>query len=129
MYPPIYTTCNNAPGVQSVLGGSPVRLYPFGEAPTKVEKPYAVYTVLTGVPENSLSCVPGIDRWTLTVDVYGVTESSAWLVAEEIRDAVEPVAYVTSWGPQGRDPDTRLFRVNMVLDWYANRNEDSVGPT
>ncbi|EPN30837.1 hypothetical protein A245_45243, partial [Pseudomonas syringae pv. actinidiae ICMP 19096] len=52
MAAPIFAVCAADPAVQALLGTSPTRLYPFGEAPEGVAKPYAVWQVIGGNPEN-----------------------------------------------------------------------------
>lgn len=104
-----------------MLGSSPTRLFPFGEAPEGVEKPYAVWQVVSGAPENYLSGRPDMDGMTLQVDVYGQTGSSARQAAYAIRDAVELVSYLTRWSGESRDTETKNYRVSFDIDWLVPR--------
>ena len=121
MYPPIFATCKAAAAVTALIGASPVRLYPFGEAPAGVTKPYAVWQTVGGSPENCLAGVPDMDGMTIQVDVYGTTATSSRNVAIALRDAIEPVAYVTSWRGESRDPDTNNYRWSFDVDWLIPR--------
>lgn len=121
MAAPIFAVCAADPGVQVLLGVSPTRLYPFGEAPEGVTKPYAVWQVIGGSPENYLAGRPDVDGYTLQVDIYGDTGSSARAVTEAIRDAIELMANITRWGGEGRDPVTKAYRSSFDVDWMVHR--------
>lgn len=122
MTPPIFQLCSQAAAVTALLGsGANLRLYSFGEAPQDVAKPYAVWQLLNGTPENYLAGRPDVDGFTLQVDVYGTTGTSVRQVRDAIRDAVELSAYVTRWGAEGRDPTTKNYRTSFDVDWIVLR--------
>lgn len=118
---PIFSICAADPGVTGLLGSEPTRLYPFGEAPEGVTKPYAVWQVITGSPENYLSGRPDIDGFTLQVDVYAVSGSGARSVTDAISQAIELHAYVVRWGGESKDPETKLYRSSFDIDWLVPR--------
>lgn len=120
MYAPIFTVCSASTAVKAVIG-NPIRLYAFGEAPQGVAKPYAVWQVVGGSPENYLNQVPDADSYSLQVDVYGDNAASVRGVAEALRDAIEPVAYITAWRGESRDTETRDYRYSFDIDWYVLR--------
>lgn len=126
MYPPIFEVCAANASVQDALGSSPCRLYPFGFAESAnggpPALPYAVWQTISGIPENYLERVPDTDSWSIQVDVYGSSPSSARSAAEALRDAIEPVAHVTSLGGETRDPETMNFRYTISVDWIAYRD-------
>jgi hypothetical protein len=121
MYPPIFAVCSASSAVKALVGNSPVRLYPFGEAPQGVIKPYVVWQVIGGSPENYINQVPDVDYYSLQVDVYGDDAASVRGVAEALRDAIEPVAYITAWRGESRDPETRDYRYSFDIDWHVLR--------
>lgn len=122
MKAPIEQVCAADPGVTALLGaGVDLRLYPFGEAPEGVAKPYAVWQLVTGSPENFLAGRPDADSLTLQVDVYGTTSTSVRQVREAIRNAIELQAYVTRWGGEARDTETKNFRTSFDVDWIVRR--------
>lgn len=122
MTPPIVQACLNSPTVTALLGvGTGMRLYSFGEAEQGVAKPYAVWQIVNGTPENYLAGRPDLDGFTLQVDVYATTGDSARKVRDAIRDAVELEAYVTRWGVEGRDPETKNYRASFDVDWKVHR--------
>lgn len=121
MIPPIFPLCNASAAVAALLGANPLRLYPFGEAPQGVIKPYAVWQTITGVPENYLAGRPDADYYTIQLDVYGDTDTQVLAAARAIRDAVELKAYVTAWNGEGRDTETKNYRFTMSIDFIVDR--------
>ncbi|HFS0752972.1 TPA: DUF3168 domain-containing protein [Pseudomonas aeruginosa] len=121
MYPPIFTVAAADPGVTSLIGSNPVRLYPFGEAPQGVVYPYAAWQSFGGLPENYLGTLPDADSYTTQIDVYADTVASARAVAKALRDAIEPMAYVTSWRGESRDTETKKYRFSFDVDWIVQR--------
>jgi len=121
MHPPIFTVCAADPAVTALLGSDTTRLYPWGEAPQGVATPYAVWQVVTGSPGNYLGTRPDIDGFTIQVDVYANTGSTATTVAAAIRDAIEDQAHIVRWGAQETDPDTGRRRLSFDVDWYVPR--------
>lgn len=125
MYPPIFEVCSAHSDVQTNLGSSPCRLYPFGEAPQNVTAPYAVWQLVGGQPENYIDQVPDMDSWSLQIDVYASSVSAARSAGQALRDAIEPTAHITAWGGEGRDPDTNLYRLLISVDWWVDRDSVS----
>jgi hypothetical protein len=118
---PIFAVCAADVGVRALLGITPHRLYPFGEAPEGVIKPYAVWQLVTGSPENYLAGRPDLDGFTLQVDVYAVTATSARAVTDAIAHAIELNAYVVRWGGESKDTATNLYRSSFDVDWLVPR--------
>lgn len=120
-FAPVFATLSASAAVKALIGSSPVRCYPAGEAPQGVTLPYATYQQVTGSPENYLGTTPDADGSTVQIDVYGATVSSARAAMAVIRDALEPVAYVVAVREMGRDPETNNVRLSMDVDWITNR--------
>lgn len=121
MYAPIFAVCAANAGVTALLGSSPTRLYPFGEAPEGAAQPYVVWQLVTGSPENYLAGRPDLDGYTLQVDVYAATASSARAVTTAVSHAIELQAYVTRWGGETKDAETNLYRSSFDIDWLVPR--------
>ena len=124
MFPPVFATCSNSAAVKTALGTSPVRLYPFGQAPQDVALPYAVWQVVSGGPENLICEAPDLDISLVQVDVYAVTESAARAAAKALRDAIEPEAHIVAWRGESVDPTTQNRRFSFDVEWHVPR----VGP-
>lgn len=121
MFPPVFQTVAADSDCQTNLGVTPTRFYPFGEAPTGVAKPYAVWSVVTGSPENYINEVPDFDTWAIQIEVFAETADAARDAAEALRNAVEPEAHVVAWRGESRDVETRLYRYSFDVDWMVSR--------
>jgi hypothetical protein len=118
---PFFQVCKADPTVQGLLGGALPRIYPFGQAPQEVAKPYVVYQWIGGAPFNMINCRPDADRASLQVDVYGLTTQSTTTVAKAIRNAIELDSYITGYRGDMRDEETKLYRTSFDVDWLVNR--------
>lgn len=128
MNPPFFQIVN-VPAVQAIFGAKPLRVWTFGEAPEKETRPYAVFQTIAGTPENYINQVPDVDSWTVQVDVYseaveGKQADAIALVtngARVLRDALEPVAHITSWRGCSREAGTRLYRYSFDVAFVTDR--------
>lgn len=121
LYPPVFSVCSASTTVKLLIGSNPVRCYMFGYAPQGVVLPYVVWQTIAGNPENYLGDLPDLDKFQTQIDVYALTEASARAVAKALRDAIEPVAYITSWGGESTDPETLHKRYSFDVDWHVIR--------
>ncbi|CAM3407694.1 hypothetical protein BS639_17940 [Rouxiella silvae] len=121
MIAPIYSVCATSPAVMAILGGDDVRLYPFGENTDDVIYPYAVWQNIGGLPAMFLGNRPDVDSFSIQIDVYADTPVQVLAVAKALRDAIEPHAYITRWGNQDRDPDTKRYHYSFDVDWIVKR--------
>ena len=119
---PFFQVCKADTTVRSLLGGALPRIYPFGEAPQSVVKPYAVYQWIGGSPYNMLNCRPDADQASLQVDVYAATAASSVEVAKAIRYAIELDSYLTGYRGTDREEATKLYRTSFDVDWIVKRN-------
>lgn len=121
MIPPVFPILSTDTALRALLGTNPVRVFPFGEAPQDVAKPYAVWQNISGSPENYLGDLPDADSYTVQIDVYAADSVSVINSARAIRNALEPVAYVTSLGNTSRDNETRDYHYSLSVDFIVNR--------
>lgn len=121
MFPPIFPAVNASSAVKALLGSSPVRFYQFGLAPQNPTKPYVVWQRSSGGPENYINETPDLDTFTLLVDIYATSADSARAVATAVRDAIEPVSYITTWLGESQEFDTKLYRLSFLNDWKVPR--------
>lgn len=122
MMPPIFQAAN-VPAVQALLksGAGPLRFYAFGMADQNTPKPYAVWQLVYGSPENYLADRPDVDSVGVQVDVYADDAATARQVAFALRDAIEGHAYITAWHDESRDPDTKNYRFGFDCQWWVAR--------
>lgn len=121
MIPPIFPLCIASTPVRLVFGEAPTRVYPFGLIENPPALPYAVWQTVSGSPENYLAQRPDVDALTTQVDVYAKDEASLVDGATALRDAFEPRGYITRWGSQMLDPETKLLRLSFDVDWLVPR--------
>lgn len=121
MIAPIFEACASDYEVRRLLGNAPVRLYPFGLHYDNVIYPYAVWQGTGGTPENYLAQRPDADNYSIQVDVYADSADEVIAVAAAIRNAIEGRAYVTHWGGQTLDEQTKRYRYSFDVDWIVNR--------
>lgn len=122
MEPPIFSICSASSAVKNLLGKKPVRLYPFGFASQGVEKPYAVWQIISGGPQNLLGGLPNTDDYDVQVDAYATTHDSVLAVAKALRDALEPVAHITAWRGASRNKETLDYRYTFEVSFIHYRN-------
>lgn len=125
MLPKIFEAVD-VPAVRALLraSGGPTRFYLFGRAPQDVVKPYAVWRISGGQPENYVNQRPDYDAFTLQIDVFALPSqgtTTVRAVASAIRDAIEDRAHVTGWIGEDVDPDTQNFRLTFLVDWWEHR--------
>lgn len=120
MFSPLYTIVKNDAAVQAALG-NPVRLYGFGDAAQDGSKPYAVQQTVGGQPENYLNQVPDADSIVVQVDVYAKDPVAAQAGVTALAGVLEPVAHITSWNGEFRDPETKLWRISFTVEFKTTR--------
>jgi len=120
MAAPIFKVCAATPAVTKLIGTAPTRLYPHGEAPQGVVKPYVVWQVIGGSPFNYLNGAPDTDRYNLQIDVYADTASAADAVFMAVRNAIALQAYVTGFNLDAIDPVTKNYRKGFDVAWLVD---------
>lgn len=122
MFPPVFQTLKTSQEVKDIVGTSPPRIFRHGDVPQDLERPYISWFLVLGVPENTLSELPIIDRLTVQIDCWHQTDKGVELLATAVRDALEPVCVMTGIVVNMRESETRLFRIGMMFDFLQNRS-------
>lgn len=120
--PSLFQILNSSSAVKAILGSSPLRVFPYGEAKQNTAKPYAVYTVYNGTPENYLTNAPDIDNHGTQIDIFAETGAVCEQAFRAIRDAVEPYAHMTNFSAPQRDFDTQLVTCRLEFDFWEQRS-------
>ena len=121
MIPPVFTILNASSAVKALLGATPLRVFPWGEAPQMTREPYVTYIVFNGTPENTQGDAPDMDVLSTQIDVWADSVSSCVSVAEAVRDALEPYAHMTGFSSDSSEEETGLFRQRMDFDFFEKR--------
>jgi hypothetical protein len=131
VYPPLFVRIKDDPDVQVDFGSDPVRVFPFAQighpAP---ERPYAVWQVISGLPQNYINEVPDIDSFSIQVDVYGDSIPTTRTAAKSLLEAIEPYAHVTGYNGETRESGTGFYRYSFDVTWWVDRDAaetDSIG--
>lgn len=121
MNPQLFPILDSNSSVKSLLGSSPLRVFPWGRAPQDVKKPYGVYAVYNAIPENYLGEVPDIDNKGTQINLYADTSQSLQDCFIAVRNAIEPYAHMTSFATPDLDADTDLYSCRMEFDFWDER--------
>jgi len=121
MTAPVFVTLKASSDVKNIVGTNPPRIYRHGNAPQDTSKPYVVWEIIAGVPDNNLSDLPTLDRVVVQVDCWHQTDAGVDALMRAVRDAIEPSAHMTAISVDERDPETRLFHVALEFDWFVAR--------
>jgi hypothetical protein len=121
MLPDLFTLLKANTPVKNLLGTTQLRVFPAGRAPEESIRPYAVYSVVNGTPENYLSGTPSIDNIGTQISVYAETFDSLINCFNAIRNALEPHAHMTNYATPDQDADTNLFSCRMEFDFWDKR--------
>lgn len=121
-YPDIFAKVTGTGLLTQALGQDPVRFFPFGQAPTGVADPYAVWQVVGGAPENYLDVAPDVDSFLIQIDVYGMAADRVRAAAAVLRDAIELHAQLAAWRGESQDRETKRFRVSFDVNWWQQRS-------
>lgn len=121
MISPVFEALNASSVVKSLLGNKPLRVFPWGEAPQNVAKPYVTYGVVNGTPQNNLDCPPRIDQLGTDIDIWALTGRSCEDCYKAIRDVLEPLGHMTRFHSLIRDPETKLYNIKLEFDFWTGR--------
>ena len=116
--PPVFATLKASAEVKAIVGTNPPRIYRHGAAPQYTDRPYISWLLVSGIPENNLSDPPPVDRSTVQVDAWHPEDAGVELLANAIRDAIEPTAHCTGVLIDGQESDTKLYRLSLQFDWW-----------
>lgn len=123
IYPKIFELIKNDLSVQAVLGVNPVRFFPFGNAPEKLNQPvYAVWQTIAGTPQNTLCCAPSSDIWIIQVDVWGNTANDVRNAATALIECLEKTCYIQRIGGDSIDFETKKYNYNFDVQIIQKRS-------
>lgn len=117
----LFSIISSNPACQAVLGTNPCRFFPFGYSVQGMDKPYILWQNISGSPENNLSQSPDIDFNVIQVDIYGSSTQEVNSAFIAVRDALEAEGYITSFGVNEVDTETKLYRLGFDFEVWSNR--------
>ena len=124
MFPPVYAVCAADTTCATLLSDTDgrLRLLPFGQMPQHSARPYAVWQIIYGEPDNCITDIPDTDLFGLQFDVYAPTADGARQIAQAIRGAVEPHAFLTRYSSETRESATEAYRYSFDVEWRIYRS-------
>lgn len=106
----------------AIIGTNPTRAFPHGLANQATGEPYVTWSIVTGIPQNTLDEVPRVDRNEIQVDCWGAKGAkSVEALAEAVRDALEPHAHMTAIVADLIDDATQRPRIGMQFTFWQDR--------
>lgn len=118
MYAPVHATLI---ADSTVLGYVGTEIYRHDDAAAERSGDYLTWSVIL-TPENELSDIPGIDRQTVTVNVWSDDDARVELIARAVRDAMEPIAHMIGSPVDNRDRGvSKKYRIALQFDWWYPR--------
>lgn len=129
MLPQVFPLLSASTAVKALIGSNPVRAYRHGSAPQAVVAPYVTWFVVTGNPENTLEDLPRVDRYEVQLDCWSENTGTGAIqvetLAQAVRDALEPYAYMTAVVADTRDQETQRYRVALQFTFWHDRPVES----
>lgn len=127
MLPGVFQVLKASADVKAIVGTTSPRIYRHGEAPgaiVNVQPPatplaYITWLLVSGVPENNLSDNSPVGRQSVQIDIWHPTDAGIETLFNAVRDAIEPVAHITSYQDFPRDAETRRFRASIDADFFG----------
>ncbi|GAB2913714.1 DUF3168 domain-containing protein [Paralcaligenes ginsengisoli] len=111
----------NVSAITALIGSSPVRIYRHGTAPQDVAKPYITWFVVADQPYNQLSSSPCGDFDSVQIDAWSESDTEIETLGAAIRMALDAAGLTNHIVIDGRDPDTKLYRISQEADFISNR--------
>lgn len=124
MNPPVAELLAASAAVTALVGTGPVRIFE-DVAPQNTARPYIVWRVVYGTPENYLGQPPGIDYCRVQIDCYGEHAAQAREVALAVRNALQPHATEIGRNPNVADPETGLRSYSFDWGFWTHRESAS----
>jgi hypothetical protein len=121
MFPQVFQTLKASAAVKAIVGQNPPRIYRHGSAPQDTTRPYLTWFIVSGVPENTLSELPAVDRSQVQVDCWHQTDAGIEALAIAVRDAIEPSAHMVGAPVDLKEFETGLFHIALTFDFFVDR--------
>ena len=69
----------------------------------------------------TLGELPLVDSYSVQIDCWSDSDAEVEQLAEAVRNAIEAEHHITSFGPNGRDPETMRYRIGMTFTFWNPR--------
>lgn len=112
MLPSIFPKIIACTDTKAALTGTDdiTRFFEFADADHNSQLPYATWQLLSGTPDEYLTCVPDGDDYSFQVDVWAKTGASVTATAKLIRDCLQEYYVCDFMGGTEKDFETGYYR-------------------
>lgn len=118
MFPPVYATLRANATVLSTVAD---RISRHGDIEQDATRPYITWFIVSDQPHDEISGPPCSDFITTQIDCWHQTDAGIASLAEAVRDALDAAGVHNRVRINGREPDTRLYRVGIEADFITQR--------
>ncbi|MCU4365638.1 DUF3168 domain-containing protein [Acinetobacter variabilis] len=119
---PVVSTLKASKEVTDLLGTNPLKVWE-DVAPSGTAYPYAVWSTVSGDPQNNLDCPANTDHVTFQVFVYDTHAGNASNIRETIRKVLELHCTIANSHLNNfqRIADTNIFGRGFDANWFLDR--------
>lgn len=125
MQPPVFSLLTTgAPGtaVKAIVGTSPPMIWE-DVVPQEfaLRRPYIVWSIIGGTPENYLDQVPTMDSGRVRIGVWSLSPTERRTLMAAVRTAIEPSAHMVGIPVGTYEEDTKLYGYWMDFQFWVAR--------
>lgn len=117
MLPPVYETIHT-PAVAAIVGDKIAR---HGALEQDTPAPYITWQLVTGQPYDQISGAPPADFMPVQIDCWSMDDAEVEAMASAVRDAADFAGMSNRLRIDLREPDTKLYRMSVEVDFITNR--------
>lgn len=125
MFPPVFsllTTGSAGAAVKAIVGTSPPQIWEDVQPQDHATKrPYIVWSVIGGVPENYLDQVPTMDSGRVRIGIWSTSVTERRNLMAAVRAAIEPSAHMVGIPVGTYEPETKLYGYWMDFQFWVSR--------
>lgn len=115
MFPKVYKTIRTA-AVVAIVGD---RIGRHGDINPEAEMPYITWQIIGDDPQNQLSGHPCTNFTAIQIDCYHKDDAGVETLALAVRAALDAARFANRVVIDGRDTETRLYRVGLQADFIG----------
>lgn len=121
MFPPVFALMNASSAVKALIGSSPVRCWEDVVPQETPARPYLVWSIVGGVPENYLDQVPTMDSGRVRIGVWSTSVTERRTLANAVIAAIEPSAHMVGIPVGTYEPETGLYGYWIDFQFWVAR--------
>lgn len=125
MFPPVFsllTTGAAGTAVKAIVGSNPPQIWE-DVVPQQhsTARPYIVWSIVGGLPENYLDQVPTMDSGRVRIGVWSESVTERRTLANAVIAAIEPSAHMVGIPVGTYEPETQLYGYWIDFQFWVAR--------